>query len=320
MNKFARKIVKESIKKDLAIAYISYWHVIHCLYCQKNMTIVLLQVAFILILCFLCRTSVTCGNKSIFIYLVSWQSVQRGALELQLTCELAHCTLLLYLGFWDRKEWAPNPECLFTMSRVNVEFLASLRHHNNRNMRQQSISPSRLLDATSTQPCSTAQELNSSSPRSTISFSASELGLAHVGLPPVTTAGFRRSQFLRYWILQSQWKRFPESETVLRLASLSNAPGDTAVSWLSCRWSSVVSDGSWGTCTRSMALQLTRRSPAGQRVEQRQGPGTECALEVAKSRNTPSPECILQTRRRRQVTFTPLCESQKHITQLYILR
>ena len=202
---------------------------------EKYYNTVLLQVAFILTLCFLGRASITCGNKSIFIYLVSWPSVQRVALELLWTFELAHWTLLLCLGFWDRKEPAPNPECLFTMSRVNVEFLASLRHHTNRKTRQQRISPSRLLDATSTQPCSTAQELNSSSPRSTISFSATELGLAHVGLPPVTTAGFRRSQFLKYWILQSQWKRFPESETFLRLASLSNAPGDTAVSWLSCR-------------------------------------------------------------------------------------
>lgn len=114
-----------------------------------------------------------------------------------------------------------------------------------------------------------------------MAFWATELGLVQVGSWE-TIALFFNNQLLRYWILQSQWKGLPDMETFLRPTSLSNRPGDTEVSWLSCTWSSVVSEGRWGSFMRLRELQLTCR-PAGRAAK-------VCALDAAKSRKTANPE------------------------------
>lgn len=123
---------------------------------------------------------------------------------------------------------------------------------------------------------------------------ATELGLAQVG-SLVTIALFISNQFLRYWILQSQWKGFPDSETFSRPTSLSNRPGDTEVSRLSCTKSSVVFEGRRDSSMRFKKLQFTFR-PAGRRAEHWQGWPVVCALGVAKRRSAakPKPESILR--------------------------
>lgn len=109
---------------------------------------------------------------------------------------------------------------------------------------------------------------------------ATELGLAQVGCSE-TISLFLSNQFLRYWILQSQWKGFPDNESFSRRSSLSNRPGDTEVRRLSCRWSSVVSAGRGGSSIRFEELQSTRR-PALDGAEQRQGRAAARIMRTAK--------------------------------------
>lgn len=97
------------------------------------------QVPFIFILCFLCNTSSTCGSKSMFTSGVSSES--------SLNSDRSIGSLLLCLGFKERKESTSIPECFSSMYRMKVVFLASLRLHRSRAMRQHNITPITVLKA-----------------------------------------------------------------------------------------------------------------------------------------------------------------------------
>lgn len=161
--------------------------------------------------------------------------------EVVLKSESVVSSLLLCLGFSEHKESASNPECLSSMYRIKVEVLANFKLNRSRTTRQHSITAIMGSNVPLVQ-LGAAQEEKKSSLSSVMALSATELGLAQMGSLG-TIALFPSNQFLRYWILQSQWKGFPDRETFFSLTSLSNRPGDTEVSWLSCTWISVVSGG-----------------------------------------------------------------------------